>query len=89
MILPYSADDDAAAKLKEMGYNIIKITTKLVSKKKHPKFIHVAMNCVSVIRYISGTTLYAFTPYGFYKRLLKMHQNGKFKNNIVKVEMVK
>jgi hypothetical protein len=86
-ICPYQVHEPVPRMLRKEGFNVIKITffDRCTSKKiRHSRL----NNCVSFIKYALGMRLYPITPYGLFKKLLRLTDKEKFKNGIRNVQLL-
>jgi hypothetical protein len=86
-IPPYTVDDNLPKMLKDEGYTVIQVT--FFDRDTHKKLRHSRLNnCVSFVKYAMGIKLWAFTPYGLYKKLLRLNKTQRFINGITEVKHV-
>ena len=88
-ILPYERNKNVPFYLKkEYGDRLIKVQFKIKDRNRPNLNPFLMINCVNIVKYMMGISVFVFTPYGLYKYFTKMQKNNCYKNNILKVEIV-
>ena len=87
VIPPYPATDDVPRMLVKDGYTVLKIV--FFERSTMKRIRHSRLNnCVSFIKYALGIRVRAITPYGLFKRLLRLTENERFRNGIRDVTII-
>ena len=55
--------------------------------KKWPRW-NPFLNCVSLLKYLTGLTIFSMTPYGFYKKLIRLSAHKNYPAHIVTIREV-
>ena len=86
-IPPYKVTENVPRLMVNEGYNVIKVTSFDRNTNNKIKYFRLD-HCVSFIKYAMGWRLFAQTPYGLYKKLLRLSGHEKFRNGIRTVELI-
>ncbi len=83
----YKVGEDLPRLLRNDGYTVLKIT--FFDRSTKTKMRHSRLNnCVSFVKYALGIKVFAFTPYGLFKKLLRLNERQRFKNGIRNVQII-
>lgn len=88
-LLPFNASEDVPTLIKkEMGHTILKIIVEDKIQKWPNLNPFYMVQCVNIVKYILGIKVFAFSPYGLYRYLIKMKRKNRYKKGIVEIEHV-
>jgi hypothetical protein len=95
-ILPYEISDNVPLKLKRKNQSlkILKVAVNHVTDKEEICWTHIFMphfvNCTTIVKYLIGIKIKAYTPYALYKKLKRRRKLAKrfIKNYILDVEEI-
>jgi hypothetical protein len=78
-VLNFKPSDDIGRQMhNKFGYKVIKVTTRVNCNRTINMQMFYSLTCVSMVKYITGIRLFAWTPWQLYKRLRKMYGNKKY-----------
>lgn len=86
-IPPYKVSEDLPRLMVKDGFRVLKVTSFDRATTKKISYFRLD-HCVSFIKYAMGWRFYTQTPYGLYKKLLRLSEREKFKNGIRTVEII-
>lgn len=89
-ILPYSAKEDVPRKYRKAGREVLKVETISKVNKNYDRFgiIGIGFICVRIAKYVCGIRLRCVTPFGLYKRLVKMARTQKYSHDVTSVQIM-
>lgn len=86
-IAPYKATENFPRMLVGDGYKVIRIST--YDRSTNKKLFYWQPNfCVPMVKYILGIKVGAWTPYGLYKKLLRLNEGQKHATGIKSVQLI-
>ena len=68
------------------GFRVIQIETVCIGQSFFGKIM--ILNCVMMVKYITGIRVFAFSPWGLYLRLLKMYKKQKYSGGILNIKYI-
>ena len=86
-IPPYQVSEDLPRMLVHDGFTVLKLT--FFDRSTMKKIRHSRLNnCVSFVKYALGIKVRTITPYGLFKKLLRLSERQKFKNGLKRIQII-
>ncbi len=87
VIPPYQVTENVPRLMVNDGYRVVKVT--MFERSTFQTGGHsVFSTCVSFVKYCLGLKLFCVTPYGLYKRLLRLNSTTQKRNGIRQVQLI-
>jgi len=89
-ILDFCKTDNVPKVMKNLGYTVLKVETKDLTKykKERAKFFKLGLHCVTVVKYITGIRGIVWTPYQLFRKLMKMKKKGRYNSDVINVTYI-
>lgn len=87
VIAPYQTSENFPRLLVNDGYKVLKVTT--YDRKTSNKLCYWQFNfCVPIVKYILGIKVKSWTPYGLYKKMLRLNEKQKHSTGIKTIQLI-
>lgn len=87
VIAPYKVSENFPRMLINDGYKVLKVST--YDRETGIKLRYFQLNfCVPIVKYVLGIKVKAWTPYGLYKKLLRLNERQKHATGIKSVQRI-